>query len=393
MSFSYFCERDTRTRSLKLVLYNLFIFSTSFSFLQDMASNQTAVTVNVFYAIVIPLTSLVATTLNIATIYAFWKLPKLRHKPSEVLILNLSCADLLTGIIVLPLASPLYITPGAWPFGEVGCQMAILFLNIGIPTSLFALISISMDRFLLVYMEYPKYVRIQSKFRIYITIAACWAAALLSVFIELGVWNYAEDDIKDQLVIDYTKLCLSPARRLKSFFLTYFLVLYFIPILAVCSLSIAFLYFLHKRLVNSKRRSTEAMKTVRDSTEISSVSSTPSGSQQQLKPPQKKSPSHVLRKRYIRPAATLVSLVLAMAICMLPYSFYVLVMDFFCTHCPLNTDIIYALLLLQFFNAFLNPLLYAITHRRIRKFHKACLRTVFTRLQTLRCCKADESNA
>ena len=368
----------------------------SFSFLQYVTGNQTDVdvTVNVFYAIVIPLTSLVATGLNIATIYAFWRLPKLRHKPSEVLILNLSCADLLTGMLVLPLASPLYITPGAWPFGEVGCQIAILLLNIGIPASLFALISISMDRFLLVYMEYPKYVTIQSKFRIYITIATCWVAALLSVFIELGVWNYAEEDIKDQLIIDYTKLCLSPARRLKSFFLTYFLVLYFIPIVAVCSLSIAFLYYLHKRHVNSKRRSTETMKTVRDSTEISSVSSTPSGSQQQLQePPKKKSPSHVLRKRYIRPAATLVSLVLAMAICMLPYSFYVLAMDFFCSHCPLNTDIIYALLLLQFSNAYLNPLLYAITHRRIRKFHKACLRTMFTRLQTLRCCKVDESSA
>ena len=47
-----------------------------------------AVQVNVFYAIFIPTLIIVSTIMNLATIAAFWKLPSLREKPSELFILN-----------------------------------------------------------------------------------------------------------------------------------------------------------------------------------------------------------------------------------------------------------------------------------------------------------------
>ena len=334
--------------------------------------NETAVEVNVFYAMVLPVISLLATFLNVAIIYAFWKLPKLCQRPSELLVLNLSCSDLMTGLLVIPLGSPLFITPHSWPFGKVGCQILVLFLNMSLPASLFALISISMDRFLLVYMAYPKYVKLQSKIRIHFNIAACWIISTLSVIIELSVWNYAEEDIKDILVIDYSEFCLSPPRRLKSFTTTYFILLYFLPIILVCTLSIAFLYHLNKRLIRSKTIcQAGVIPTSTDEEMYSMTPVPPTESQQQLH----HTHSPLFKKRYIRPAATLVSLVSAMAICMLPYCIYVLAMDFFCAKCPLNTDTLYALLLLQFCNAVLDPILYGITNRKIRKFHKKCLKS------------------
>ena len=84
-------------------------------------SNETSwdnkVEINVAYAVVIPTVCILTIIGNLGTIYAFWKLPELLEKPSEMLILSLSCADLLNGLIVMPSFAPVWITPGYWPFG------------------------------------------------------------------------------------------------------------------------------------------------------------------------------------------------------------------------------------------------------------------------------------
>ena len=528
-----------------------------------MSSNNSTLEVNWAYAIILPCSSLLATVLNLATIYAFWKLPALHQKPSELLILNLSFTDLLTGMILLPLVSPLYITPDHWPFGEVGCQIAVLILNISLPASLFALISISTDRFLLVYMEYPKYIRMQSRFRIYLTIAACWIGAILTGTIEIALWGFATEHIKDDIRIDFTKHCLSPTRRMLPFSLTFFLTLYFLPIILVCSLSIAFLYCLHRRLLMTKSRNKPARvanvsQEVNTTDNVSQEDITPDDSISQSPMPSSKDEQHTInlnqiengliitsttnqqtsaessqnfqdslmvptppasqqlniikhpksgmvherhsmsalryddfklatlnhddpnavsinlrrsnslpiklseqthklsisetlpmpsiqrtsshpvelhqqqiqtlkhhdtetticesqqfnpheptsvttrpalnprnksreqhqihnrrtRNKYIRPAATLVSLVLAMAICMLPYCIYVLVLDYLCMTCTPEAHTIYLLLLLQFSNAYIDPILYAVTNRKIRRFHRSILRKSARRCQT-----------
>ena len=155
------------------------------------SNNSTDGKVDVVFATLIPILSLVAVLLNLATIIAFWQFTRLRNKPSELLILNLSCADLIIGLLVMPLWSPVYITPGSWPMGENGCRIAILVLNMGVHGSLFALLSISIDRFLLISMDYPRYVHIQTNRTIRMIIASCWILALLTVAIELGfgIWQ------------------------------------------------------------------------------------------------------------------------------------------------------------------------------------------------------------
>ena len=79
--------------------------------LQPIPDVEVEVDLNIGYAIFVPVLILTTTAMNIGTIAAFWKIPTLRDKPSELLILNLACSDLLTGLIVIPLASNLYITP------------------------------------------------------------------------------------------------------------------------------------------------------------------------------------------------------------------------------------------------------------------------------------------
>ena len=189
--------------------------------LQTIPDEDVEIDINIGYAIFVPVLILVTTAMNIGTIAAFWKIPTLRDKPSELLILNLACSDLLTGLIVIPLASNLYITPNWWPAGEIGCAIWILSIDISVHGTLFALMTISLDRFLLVYLEYPKYIKNVTRKRVYTIVASGWIIALLTATLEMGLWEKAKDLDETAGEIDHTKYCLSPPRRVRTFSLAF----------------------------------------------------------------------------------------------------------------------------------------------------------------------------
>ena len=317
------------------------------------APNSTLSTfeIDIGYAVFLPVLIIVTTIMNSGTIVAFWKLPSLREKPSEMLILNLACSDLPTGSVVLPLASPLYITPSRWPFGEIGCTIWNFFIDVSNHGTLFVLLAISLDRFLLVFLEYPQYVKNVTKSRIYKLITAGWIFAILTAVVEMAFWQKAKDLDETARTIDHTRYCLSPPRRVQSFALSFFLILYLFPVIMVLGLSILFLYQLRLRLNKAKSQ--------RSPTNGSSPS------------PIKKGVSD-LKSQYIKPGVTLIGLVSAMAICMLPYSFYVIIIESGCEQCN-DLKLIYDLLLMQFCNACLDPFIYVLTRKRMRKFYYSSL--------------------
>ena len=380
--------------------------------LQPIPDVEVEVDLNIGYAIFVPVLILTTTAMNIGTIVAFWKIPTLRDKPSELLILNLACSDLLTGLIVIPLASNLYITPNWWPAGEIGCAIWILSIDISVHGTLFALMTISLDRFLLVYLEYPKYIKNVTRNRVYKIVASGWIIALLTATLEMGLWEKAKYLDVTAGEIDHTKYCLSPPRRVHTFSLCFFLILYLLPVMFVCGLRVAFLYQLRIRLGKFESNASSSVgangiKTAeyprsapsgnlasenvsssqpKDNSPHSgysnggaiatnkielnhSVSSRDLISTQVASSNRKKGVMSysVIRKRYIKPGVTLVGLVSAMAICMLPYSFYVIIIEFGCEHCK-NLKLLYGLLLMQFCNACLDPFIYVLTRRRMRRF-------------------------
>ncbi len=331
--------------------------------------------VNVLYAVFIPFLIFTATLMNLMTIAAFWKVPSLREEPSELLILNLACSDLLTGMTVLPMVAPLYITPGFWPMGEFGCAAVVFFMNLSISGSLFALTTISTDRFLLVYMEYPQYMKTVTRKRVYKIIALGWLFALLTVVIELSLWEKAKLIDITARSINFLRVCLSPARRVQAFALSFFLSLFFFPVLLVCGLSIAFLYYLRARL--QKVRKTHPASCSDTSSQRSEV--VPGAVAIQIPEENVESRSQGsnnrdvdVNKRYIKPGITLVGVVLAMAFCMLPFCFYVIITESGCEQCN-NTDVLYGLLLMQFSNACIDPLIYVLTRRKVRRFYVSVL--------------------
>ncbi|XP_072043155.1 allatostatin-A receptor-like [Amphiura filiformis] len=295
---------------------------TSSAAIEDSVS--TRVQINVLYATIIPIIIVIGSMLNLTTILAFWKMPSLRDKPSDLLILNLSFADLITSMVFLPLASSVYITPGYWPLGEIGCRITTSIMNTTIHGSLFALIAISLDRFLLVYVEYPKYIKMQSYPRIYVTITIGWVLALASVVIEQGLWGYAKEIDATAALIPFDKYCLTPPRRIRWFSLSFFTTLFFVPVMTVCGLSIAFLWQLMKRLEKSKGSGSKAVARSISTAQVemptckidngSNSSKIGTRDSKKLQFTTKENTSNQTRNLYIKPAVTLIGLVLSMAI-------------------------------------------------------------------------------
>ena len=344
--------------------------------------------VNIGYAIFIPVLILVIIVINLGTILAFWKEPSLRDNPSELLILNLAFADLLTGTTVLPLTSPLYIAPGVWPMGEIGCAIVMFFLNLSVSGSLFALTTISIDRFLLVYMEYRRYVKTMTRKRVHKVIAVGWMFTIFTIVIELSLWDKAKYIDETAKIINFRKVCLSPARRVEAFALSFFLTLFLLPVLVVCSLSLGFLHQLRLRLLKigeqcpamSRKKVGQPTSSTGDemfnftasATEMSDID-IPSEQNVQRVPKQpsvkqKSEGRKTVRNRYVKPGITLIGVVMAMAIFMLPFSFYVIIIEAGCEQCN-NTDLLYGLVLMQFCNASIDPFIYVLTRRKIRKFY------------------------
>ncbi len=78
-------------------------------FITTLPAEETSIEYHIFFLVLFAILILASAVLNIGTIVAFWRLPSLREKPSELLILNLACADLFTGLVIFPMAAPLAI--------------------------------------------------------------------------------------------------------------------------------------------------------------------------------------------------------------------------------------------------------------------------------------------
>ena len=341
--------------------------------------------INLFFAVFLPLLSIATIVGNAGVMLAFLKVPALQEKPSDLLILNLSVTDFFLGWIMLIFMTP-YFVSGMWPYGEIGCMIWAGSGNLLVSASLYTLCAISWDRVLLVVKEYPSYVKLQSRTRIKVTIGLCWILSLIPMTLELSMWKRAKENVFMASLINFNYICLSLPRLIKAFSLSGFFIFVLTPILMVTVLSAVFLYFLHLRLRKNRQvaigggsasanetTSHSAGNTATSTVEGNGVSAKPNTNE----PNSKSAKSHRFNKRYIKPAVTLAALVFAMAVCMLPYSIYV-ILGTFCPTCVanINSRLRYALLLLTYCNATLDPLLYSMTQSKIKGYYKSKLRNM-----------------
>ncbi len=102
------------------------------------------------------------------------------HTPTNVLILSLAVADLIAGLILMPVHGMKLIEP-CWYFGEIFCSLFPLILNMVITASLGHLIIISVDRYIAVNdpLRYPLKININ---RVVVSIVVNWLFSFVYSF-------------------------------------------------------------------------------------------------------------------------------------------------------------------------------------------------------------------
>ncbi|XP_072018521.1 D(1A) dopamine receptor-like [Amphiura filiformis] len=325
-------------------------------------------TFSLVYAIIYPPVTLCTILANLATIYAFIKERHLREKASDLLILSLAGADMVIGMAVLPLNSPNFVL-SFWPFGETICKVLSSLSIIGTEAGFMTMVAISYDRYLLISIPYPTYVKRQTQRKICVYICLCWLSGVLVSTLELTMWNYAKFISKIAATIDFKYQCLIPTRRVEALALAEFLLFILTPIISVVVFSVIFLVRLRRRLQERQRVTPSNFDQPETSIEQHNASACGSDTKGEYAGRGVNSS----KSRYMKPAVTLTVLVAAMIICVVPYCLYILLLGFWCPMCYDRAKM-YAFVFMIYVNSLVNPCLYAATQSKIRRFYRTKIR-------------------
>ena len=324
----------------------------------------------VIIGIVLCVTQPITIIANLLTIIAFMKVPSLQTHTSNLLIFALSIADFISGVYhlwydAIPLAFGL--KP---PFGEIGCMMTVP-LEYFYTTGNFLLVAISIDRVLLVSMDYSKYVKIVTKSRLKLTMGICLLICQIPTVLVLSLWNYAKKNNANAASIDFEETCLYPIDRIKSFSVYQVVCFFYLPLCLVGIFSIIFIKRLLIRIHSNRRVIPENRipdNNVRSAGENQDEIAHPTASEETTQ-----DHKATIKKRYIKPALTLIALVSAMGISMVPYNTYCIVEVVTGT---LNANVSYAMYFTLQLNPLLDPLFFAATQKGIREFYGSKIRAM-----------------
>ncbi|XP_016331593.1 trace amine-associated receptor 6-like [Sinocyclocheilus anshuiensis] len=129
--------------------------------------------------IFVSITSVFTVFLNLLVIVSISHFKQL-HTPTNVLILSLAVADLIAGLILMPVQGMKLIEP-CWYFGEIFCSIFPLILYVIVVASLGNMIIISVDRFIAVNdpLRYPLKVNTN---RVVVSIVVNWLFSFVYSF-------------------------------------------------------------------------------------------------------------------------------------------------------------------------------------------------------------------
>ena len=195
----------------------------------------------VFISIILWIMCLVTAIGNALVICVFITDRRVRNKVSNLYILNLAIADFSVGCVSLPI-NYFYRKTGVWPFGEFGCKLWLLMDFSACFESVWAVVLISYDRYLLVTkgLEYDKY---QTRRTFAIFASLTWTISFLRYF-----WMFVGYDLFNENSINYSVTCDNQVFYILPYIVCDWLVTFFFPVVLT-------LYFNVKLYADIKRRS------------------------------------------------------------------------------------------------------------------------------------------
>ena len=320
---------------------------------------------------------------NLLVFAAFVNDSELRARPCNLFILNLALADFIVGAFSLTLQN-LWRMFGNWPFGEVICNIWMV-LNYGATLqSTFAIVLISMDRYLLVKMEL--------KYRTFMTHRKAWTLIFISWFCSMifytvpivGYPLWAADPWEP----NFDVACWSAVLHVFPYNIVAFLYGFLFPGILLIFFNMMVFLNIRKRsggLVRSRKVAplvvADLLKEKRLNAPLALTQTRDAEAQEEVVMQQVLREKRRALKKDRKAAAVLAMIVIAYIICWLPYCTVHLI--FICHDNEYEVSILTwsAVFYVTWSNSALNPFLYAIASPKMRKtlikvlcFWKRCQR-------------------
>ena len=328
------------------------------------------------YPILITL-SILAGIGNLGTIWAFCSSATVRRKPSDMILLSLACADFGVATFILPRVIYVQIA-SYWPFGEIGCRFSSLISGTLVVAGEYTVILLSWDRYRMLTMDYSKYMKRHTTGFIAAAIAVTWFISSLKGLIDNAIWNWVLNSLPPNQGPNYALRCRTPGLY-KAKWVLFNMCLSITRVLAVAMLGVLIVVKLHKRLRQFQRvgdvSSSTRQETSNSNDNTLSTVSTSNANPSRNANSKTDDARAVMRKRYIKPVITYITLVATLLICALPSITLQVLTHFyphiFYTRTTASTTLMTLSLFncLKYLNSCINPCLYALTNARIREFY------------------------
>ena len=292
---------------------------------------------------------------NVLVLAVFIRDRQLRGKISNLFILNLALADLLVGCVSIPLHN-LYRDTGLWPFTEAACKFWITMDFSECTVSVWAVVLISYDRYLLVTkgLEYDK---LQTLPKFLILSVLLWFISYSRYFFAFVGYNWFVPS-----TVDYSVHCDSDVLHKSSFIIYDMVSSNVIPIGLTA-------YFNARLYIDIRRRSRGLPRNWASVEPETSATNTDGTSN--AKDTASNYPNAVIRRegtsdirKHRKAAITLALIVGVSSLCWIPYFTITFLKISFGIN--ISTRTLIASYYIFYANSAVNPLLYVATNPRIR---------------------------
>ena len=283
---------------------------------------------------VLDLTTVLGNLLVCVTIVSTRRL----RNTTNYFILSLAFSDFLLGVLVLPFSTINTILP-SWPLGPVFCNIFVSSDVMLCTVSILNLFAISLERYFAVAVPL-KYAKVLTFRRVIYIISSIWIFSFVMAFIPIHLgWNTLDGRIGNYAA---PWLCLFEGNKL--YVLLVAISTYFIPLVIMCVVYIRVFMIAHDQVQRINQL-------VKSTIRVFNPSSA------NTKDPRFASDS--------KATVTLASVILAFAICWIPYFVLFTIRPFVSMKIDIHLDLF--TLWLGYINSMLNPFLYAFHSNQFRR--------------------------
>ncbi|XP_078355041.1 adenosine receptor A2b-like [Oculina patagonica] len=276
----------------------------------------------------------------------------LRNNPTTLFLLSLTFSDLVTATVVAPLDIEVFFRHGVWLHGEKMCEIWSTVFATTVPTSIFTLLAVSVDRYKSLSDPLNRFrrTRFMTRKKALVVNFLIWVYSILFASIPLMGWrNYPGESVI------YEDICWYPYKRAYTSLTC--LLNSLLPLLITCGIYVKIYHIVRERNKSVAVAQCKCVKLTFTQETNSYLSN-------------------------LKAAKTISMFVGVFFFCWVPYSTYIIIISL-CKECKdmIPLEAYPFLLMLGYLNSALNPFLFAFRSKSFKNIYSKIISSVILKAQ------------